>query len=466
METKRADQSAQMTGPISIGRGGPGVARIDLVNRQVASLEEAGDLDQALKVAQEYRSSVEKTHGSDHHYHVHSLNVLAKLHAKKGNLTQAEEGFRKAWTICRKSCGPDDPQTVEQTIALADVYQTALNTTPQYSTTLKYDAAKDSWFGSTEVQRPFPRFPPAATPHAPPAVGASAASGTFPGGTDREDRRLSVIQLRQKLTRQSPHEVQQTVVPVLQRAIVKTKNDSERLRYIRAVGQIGPAAMDVVPVLIKRLEEATDVDERKMLLQALGRVGPAAEEAVPTLAAWAKGPCPVCRREAVEALLQCGPAGRKAINQLNTRRFFSDQGVPTLVGDQIREVDSRVGVLDTYRLFTPFTLHRAQRALRVFARDQRTEIFVETLARPLPNEVELANRAKLLGTRGVYVVLAKEPRTLQIHATDSFRQDGFTRQKQEQLGKVLLPLLEKDNYDQALTLLIEQLTDVELDEEK
>jgi hypothetical protein len=436
--------------------------RLDEVGQQVASLEQAGNLDEALKLAEEFRSSVEKAPVSEDRY-VQTLNLVAKLHAKRGNLNQAEEEFRKAWTICKKSRGPDDPQTVEQTIALADVYQTALNTIPQYSTTLKYDSTGDSWFGSARVRRAADLPAPTITP--PNSSAVVPAAGTF-GGFDGEDRRLSVFQLRRKLTTRSPDEVQQTVVPVLQKAITEAKNDRERIQYIRAVSQIGPAATDVVPVLVNRLEKAKDVEERKMLLYALGRVGPAADQAIPTLTTWAKGPCPICRREAVEALLQCGPAGRKAINQLDTSRFFSDPSVPLLVRNEASEVDYRVGVLDTLRLFTPFTLHRAQRALRVYAREKRTEIFVETLARALPGEAELANRAKLLGTRGVYVVLAREPRALQIHATDNFRKGGFTQKQEEQLRKELLPLLEKDNYDQALTTLIERLTDAELDEEQ
>src|SRR5689334_9898381 len=75
------------------------------------------------------------------------------------------------------------------------------------------------------------------------------------------------------------------VIPAKVRRLIQGLKDQDagvRWRSARALGGIGPSAVDAVPALIEGLKDQ-DVDVRWAIADALGRIGPAALDAVPAL---------------------------------------------------------------------------------------------------------------------------------------------------------------------------------------
>jgi HEAT repeat protein len=96
-------------------------------------------------------------------------------------------------------------------------------------------------------------------------------------------------------------------VPQLQQ-IVDGRNPAARVRAIRALGRIGPAAKDAVPRLVRAMFD-DDLAVQTSASEALGRLGPTA---VPALVDALKARDPAIRRRSAEALGSLGPVAAEA----------------------------------------------------------------------------------------------------------------------------------------------------------
>ncbi len=122
-------------------------------------------------------------------------------------------------------------------------------------------------------------------------------------------------------------------VPALTAALEQgEKSKAHAMAY--ALGRIGPAAAEAEPVLFGLLDNS---DRRLALVSAwaLAHIGPAsaevAEKTLPLLIAGLKGPTPLARRGAADALGSLGPAAKVAVPALQSAAHDKDPSVRAAV---------------------------------------------------------------------------------------------------------------------------------------
>jgi hypothetical protein len=247
-------------------------ARID---DSLQHLEAEGKKQEASLLARQYAAN---------------LTRQALLYQEKGDLASAEPALQEACQLCAKTFGPESPQTVRTRQSLAGVYEVALNTASSPASEWPLDVA---------TKRPVPRLmaappPPSAPPiqsalgYAHPATALHERPMTYDasyGGYSPKyarphhpkqtpSHRSPQVVLRDQIIRRGPEKVKASVVPVLTLAFREAKNSTERQRFARALGQLGPAAREAAPLLLSSCCRATDASERATLLLVLARIGP------------------------------------------------------------------------------------------------------------------------------------------------------------------------------------------------
>jgi hypothetical protein len=363
------------------------------------------------------------------------LNRRAVLYSSRGELARAVPPLQQAHQICQARLGPDHPATRNTARHLAGVYQAALN-------------APDTLSAS-----PTPPLPEAAPPQPSAPVNPYAPPPRFVGrgrvmlAKSAESYFRSATALRDQISARSTQEVQAAVVPVLTRALEVSSNPQERLKLVRAIAALGPAASNAVPVLTERLKNSSDPAEVRIVLKALSEIGPAARDALPALEALS-GECQGKDTRAVCATKTGAKEGRKG-----PRRHFSPHDAV-----HVRKVlaclngpQGRAGIADRAGCFTVKAVRHANRAIRHLAQDARVEVLFETVctadavcrdgAKRLPGEKLSPDK------RFVHVVFDREGRSVQVSVSTSLEREGVTPDK---VRERLLPCLRRHQYDKAL----------------
>jgi HEAT repeat protein len=96
------------------------------------------------------------------------------------------------------------------------------------------------------------------------------------------------------------------------------KSQAELAAYIKAIGQVGPAAHVAVPTLLDILSREKDLDQRALAAEALGGIGPNARPAIKALAESLRVPHAGVRIQAARALgrFEEDPAAAVAVPRL------------------------------------------------------------------------------------------------------------------------------------------------------
>jgi hypothetical protein len=276
----------------------------------------------------------------------------------------------------------------------------------------------------------------------------------------------SAGELWQRIARQEPGEVKKSVVPLLVQGLQHAATSQERQTYVRALGRLGPVARDAVPDLNLCLEKADGVQERCVVLEALGQMGPSAPEAMPVLVQCLKSDCSETRATAAAELVKFGPFARPVVARLAEGDAAGSQVARDVLARINKGHVGRVGVMDSCDLFKTATLRDSQREINWLAKTYHVEVFAETV--PSLSAVAAKDASKLcddrmreIGNDGIYILLCKEPRVVQVQVSGSLEKQGFGEQQRKDLTSVLETRLQNNDYDQAILAGLEFIGDVE-----
>jgi hypothetical protein len=266
----------------------------------------------------------------------------------------------------------------------------------------------------------------------------------YPGAEKGEYARQAAYALRARMDRQSPRQLQTSVVPVLTQALKKAASPQERETWARTLGNLGPVARQSVPVLTECLQKVTDPRERQALVIALGQMGPAAEAAAPVLVDSLRCENPETRRYAAEAIVRMGPAARNAVPALNKWAKADEMAKDVL--RRIQGHEGRIGVTDACDCFSVHALRVSLREIHTLASTDGVEVLVET-APTLTADKEADQRARDLGVRGVYVLLGRDVPAVQVSVSDPLQKQGLTP---DRVRAAVEPRLREKDFDTAL----------------
>jgi hypothetical protein len=337
-----------------------------------------------------------------------TLEQMGTNYQESGDYDRAETYFVAAHDLRRKTFGEENAETLKSTQNLAHVYEVALNTVPP-------------------AEPPAPRFPPM----------------MMSKRTDAD----KALALRERITRQEPAAIKQSVVPVLVQGLRGSRTAAERRTFVRALGTLGPAAADAVPDLMKALDNSGADEERTEVVRALGQMGQAGSPAVPALVATLKCDCPEARREAGESLVRLCPYARQEVLAAHTK----EAQLPREVLDRIEGPEGRVGVNDTGLVLCPHDFHETQREILLLARKHHVEVYTETVASlPAKGAKSAEERAKEVGATGLYLLICKEPPGVQVVASEALQKKGFTAECVAELKKVAEEGVQKRQYDRSV----------------
>lgn len=327
---------------------------------------------------------------------------------ESGDYDRAETYFVAAHDLRRKTFGDEDAATLKSSRNLAHVYEVALNTVPPAEPTA-------------------PRFPPMMM-------------------SKHVDADKALV-LRERITRQEPATIKQSVVPVLVRGLRGAKTAAERRTFVRALGTLGPAAADAVPDLMKVLDKSGADEERAAVAWALGQMGQAGSPAVPGLVATLKCDCAEARHAACESLVRLSPYARQEVLATHTK----EAQLPREVRERIEGPEGRVGVNDNGLVLSPHDFHETQRQILLLAREHHVEVYTETVASlPRKDAKSVEERAKEVGANGLYLLICKDPPGVQVVASEALQKKGFTPECVAELKKVAEEGVQKRQYDRSV----------------
>lgn len=297
--------------------------------------------------------------------------VVANYFAK-GDAVEAERTLQRQYRACYERDGADAANTWHARWLLADVYQSALNDQP--------------------------------------AVEAKAAKVM--------ESNHSGNRMRVELARRPAGEV----VHVLTASLTKADDRQDRLKLVRALGAMGPAAKPAVPELCDRLAKGDD-DERMAVLDALERMGPAAAEARPYL---------------VKLSAPLAPA-------VMAKGHFAESR-PATPKDRARQVlarldgGARVGVYDAAGLFSVAQCEAASEELHRAALEASMAVRVETYRGVVPAATGQPVCLRIViasGGKTVHVVAAPELSKRGIDPAELRRRLGKCGKDDQALAEVM-----------------------------
>lgn len=347
---------------------------------------------------------------------------VGTFYEKKGDYDWAAYLLANAHDLRRSAQGDGDEATVKTTQTLANVYQVALNTTPP-----------------TEQHgvRSFAMTLPAAPEAAILPVQLTNRDAAYP----------KACALRERLTRQKSEEVKQSVVPVLVAGLRSAKTSAERQRFAHALGALGPTAADAVADLKSALEaKDTPNEERVVVVWALGQMGAASRPALPVLLDSLQGNCPELKQAAGEALVKLSPYARQDV-LANAKK----EPLPQDVLARIQGPEGSSGLNDACSCCCPQVLHETQRQIQLLARRHHVELFAETIPGAADKSAPaVADRAKETPTNGIYILICKEPPSVQVVVSEALRKKGFTLECQKELNRLVEEGVRKRDFDGSL----------------
>jgi hypothetical protein len=465
---------------------------LEQLDRRLAEEQAAapGKTPDVLPFDTAYRQLAEKDGGLGNSARfAQSLDNLGNSLKDQGYLARAEQNFQQSWAIRSQKCGQNDPETVRTARDLASVYQLALNSPYGDIAGGGYGTVRGGFVPSSENPPPTANFTPAPPtgPYSGNPYAGNPYTGTGPAFSgvsmaakvgDRDanrSRELREVQL--KIAAQPAEKVRESVVPVMAQALRHALNREERLSLIQALGRLGPAARDATPLLLERLATADTDAEKLAVVRALGQVGAGIPKVSNALSEVALQQ-PQFGYDAGRSLLALGPDGRRAVEDLAREEpilrkqildlpRYEKAEVAKKLEDRLQTIDQikklaaepmfRTGLLDTACVFTPHTLLVANHHIDRMSQEPARQVFIETCRRQADARETVAERARLLGTQGLYVLIATEPGTIQLHVGEPLRQAGFTETKERALNEALKKLATTKKYDEMPPLILAAL---------
>jgi len=342
---------------------------------------------------------------------------------KQGDLPGAAEALFFAVKQSRDRLGEEAPATQWTVRQLADVYQVALNTAPSdQPSVIRLSAAHEGGRSSPKARMKTSAPAPRAEPSGPSAAGREPA-----------------LALYQQISRQSNQEVRASVVPVLTNALRGAKTTHERLRLLRALGHLGPAAGGAVWALQERLVLSDSAAERREVLQVLGKLGPAARPAVPVLAML--GGVSLTDADAVAS--SCLNESYQSVK--SARLPDDEKKLAARLCQTLRGKDGRIGVDDRAVCFTVAALKQGMTLLRAASKEAGVELLVETGA--AGKDVEAFRKRKSLPPRAVHVFLVPHGPVVEVRLGEELLNEGVNPAV---LRARLLSCCEQERFDHAL----------------
>jgi hypothetical protein len=414
-----------------------------------------------------------------------SLERLGNFLEGQGHLARAEQNYQQSYSIRAQKCGQNSPETLRAASNLANVYQLALNT-PYYEGAergggvLLLSGPKNPYTQGTGLTNPYldPTVRTSPSVPAPAPLGSEAVVNT--SAKFQSDREAGLFKkdlrdVQSRLVAQSPEEVRKSVVPVLVEAL-RHATPEKRVSLMQALGNLGPAAREATPLFLERLKVGNK-EEKVAAVQALGRVG-AGVTGVSNRLSELVLQQPDIGLIAGNSLLALGPDGRRAIEELAREEpllrkraaelrhegqkggLARDLDARASVIDQIQQLStaptSRTGLLDVACVFTPHTLMVARHHIDLLSREPSRQVFIETL-RQAPTEPAVGERARLLGTQGLYVLIVTDPAGVQLSVGEPLRQAGFSEARERELSESLRTLVTAKKYDEMPALILSAL---------
>jgi hypothetical protein len=373
---------------------------LQALERQVVSLTEKGQVDRAVQVASRISEAAKKAKEQQNPYFGESLARIGDVWSQHGYYQEAAPVYQQAHVLYQKAYGNDHPETKQVTSNLANVYQAALT------------AEVGNASGPYRVTHPLAQIP-------------FKTADIYPR-KDVEQERKSALALREQLTRRESASLQQEVTPVLLQAMKDARNPIERTGYIYALGQIGPAAQEALPVLCDCARQPKNELEQQAALLALGEIGPGEPEVViPHLLEVLRTGAEKTRQCAAEALVSLGTRGRAALEHERNESVKDREPAYAISVARLlnrARTEQSVGVCDCCQLFTPYTLHQARADVADLAK-QHIPVYVETERTPPTGPLaDVAERARVIGTPGVYVLLIQKPAPkVEVHVAEPLR---------------------------------------------
>jgi hypothetical protein len=345
----------------------------------------------------------------------HNAENLA-IEAKEGSdVDRAEPRLRQVHEMCQNNLGANHPATVSAARNLAEVYQVALNSpAPANKRTFKHLSEMANTAALSLDGKARSKDLPVAAPAPPnPAVAMT------------KNRQA----LRARLVCQSTGQVEQTVVPVLTSALSNPNaSAAEKVGFLRALGELGPAARNSLPVITKCFKNGKTEIERHEALLALAQMGPAAKPAVPGL---------------VEDLKSASPADAATLKKVVSR---------------LQGPEGRVGIADYGNCFTLKALQENTESVRTLASSNKIEVFFETviLAPTAADRARLRKALASMGPRAVVLLASRDGLKFFVEASPALIKAGFSTKK---MADMVTKRFKAKEHDQGLFDVVDFLMD-------
>ncbi len=430
----------------------PPATQLTEAERTAEALEVQGRLQEALALRQtKLPELARRAQKNDETFVVANLNRIGQIYQTQGDLSRAASNYSQARAICETKLGPDHPCTNQADNSLAQVYRSALNN--PYVTTPR---AEHKFMGSA-TQTPLPEHQPAQLT---PASGNKYVFSPDPrANRDSAPRNAS---LAAAIVHKQTGEVRRSVVPPLVRGLRQATSAQDRLAYVQALARLGPAAQDAVPTLAELLRQSQDTAERQAIVKALGQMGPSVDRALPVLVEATNCNCPEVCKAAVESLLVHGPDGLVALRRLKEQGAVQQQQFAQTALEQAEPRQLCVGVKDCCELCTVRTITESQNALQFLARHRSLPVYVELVDDSIPKDPKKrdSEAQQLALAQCVCLLIHKEPARVEVRIPEALQRNTRALALQKKLPELLDKPLKARDYDQALRLATQFLTEV------
>ena len=284
--------------PMNVGTRDPEDAeivftRLDELQKQIEESETKGDVQTALAAAHDFTvvaANVEPENDRRHGPKVAAgWNRVGLLYRNEGDIDGAERALAKANEINRKTLGEHHEATRQTCYYLASVYQDAVNFRGQSGPMMM------------KMARP-----------APDDHGVQLVADKVKNPRDESLARFHDRMNRPEMRRQ----FQESVLPVLKKALEDSPSPAERTRLAIALGNLGDLALDAEPVVISRLQSTRDPNECYALVHALHQMRRTPSDASVRVLAQTLRKCEAdAVRRSVANYLGQSPTGREQLNE-------------------------------------------------------------------------------------------------------------------------------------------------------
>jgi tetratricopeptide (TPR) repeat protein len=268
------------------------VARLDALQKKIENYQAEGDRETALAAARDYSALAANSEIENDLRFAPKVaagwNQVGLLYREEGDIDQAERALAKANEINRKTLGENHKATRQTCFYLAAVYQDAV--------------ASRTHPGAAMMMHTAPPNP-------------EPAMKDLSFDKSNHLRAESLARFRARMPEMRKH-VQESVLPILTKALEDAQTAPERARLAIALGNLGELALDAEPVVVSRLERAKDPSECDALVDALYQMRQTRSEGAVRVLAQTLNKCEAeAARRSVANYLGLTPAGRAELTE-------------------------------------------------------------------------------------------------------------------------------------------------------